>query len=109
MAVPFPYPDNNLTSLFSFMQYANELVSVDGFAWLGTFILIIVYFVSFLTTKNFSTERALGFSTFLGLITALLLRFLELINDTIFTMSIILFIISVIMLMRERNVEEFGV
>ena len=109
MAVPFPYPDNNLSSLFGFMQYANTLVSPDGFAWLGVMILVIVYFVSFLSTKNFSTERAFGFSTFLGFIVALLLRFLGLINDNIFAISVILLVISIIMLMRERNVEEFGV
>ena len=59
--------------------------------------------------KNFSTERAFGFSTFLGFIVALLLRFLGLINDNIFAISVILLVISIIMLMRERNVEEFGV
>jgi len=72
-------------------------------------MLIIIGFVSFLATKAYSFERALGFSAFLTLVSALFLRFLELINDAILLIVIVIFIGSVILLMRERGVEEFGV
>jgi len=72
-------------------------------------MLIIIGFVSFLATKAYSFERALGFSAFLTLVSALFLRFLELINDAILLIVVVIFIGSVILLMRERGVEEFGV
>lgn len=103
-AIPFSYPPENMTGIVPFISYVNTLV--DGF--LGVAILIIVGFIAFLSTKGYSTDRALGYSTFLLLITSLFLRFLSLINDAVLLIVIVLFIIAVIFLMRERNVESFG-
>jgi len=105
MATPFPYPGESILGIVSFLQYVNELCQ----GYLGVGILIIIGFVGFLTTKNYTTDRALSFSTFLTLISAILLRFLSLINDSVLLIVIIIFIISVIYLIRERNVETFGV
>jgi len=105
MTTPFPYPGENILGIVSFMQYVNVLCK--GF--LGVGILIIIGFVSFLSTKNYTTDRALSFSTFLTLISAILLRFLELINDSILLIVVVIFILSVIYLIRERNVEAFRV
>lgn len=102
MAVPFDYPDNNITGIVDFLKYTNTLA--DG--WLGAAILIIVGMVSFLATKSYTSERALGFASFLTLISAIFLRFLDLINDWILAFTIIFFIGSVLFLMRERDVEE---
>lgn len=107
MAV-FEYP-SNITSMVKFLEYINTLTEVRGVGFLGVGMLIIIGFVSFLATKAYSFERALGFSTFLTLISAILLRFMNLINDAILFFVSVIFIISIIMLMRERNVEEFGV
>lgn len=109
MVNPFAYPDNNITGLVPLLQYINDLTYVNGVAYLGIAILIAVFFVSFLATKTFTSDRAFGFSTFLTMIVAVFLRFLSLINDWVFALTIIIFIISLIILMRERSVEEFGV
>jgi len=109
MAVPFPYPDNNITGIVTFLQHVNSMTVVGGTSFLGVGILIIIGFVSFLSTKAYSSDKALGFAGFLTLISAILLRFMELINDSVLIITVIIFIASVIFLMRERGIEEFGV
>ncbi len=103
-AVPFNYPPENMTGIVPFFTYVNTLV--DGF--LGVAILIIVGFIAFFSTKGYSTDRALGFASFLTMLVALFLRFLSMINDAVLLIMIVIFIAAVIFLMRERNVESFG-
>jgi len=101
MAV-FPYPPENMTGIIDFLQYTNSMT--EGF--LGAGFLIIIFMVSFLSTKNYSYERAFAFSSFLTMISAVLLRFMQLINDWTLALSVILLVFSVIMLTRERSVER---
>lgn len=103
--LPFNYPGNETSGLVQLFQLVNDYTQ----GYLGVAIIIIVAFVSFLSTKDYSTDRAFGFASFLTLITSLFLRFLNLINDMVFFITILLFILSAIYLMRERNVEAFGV
>lgn len=105
MTIPFRYPDNNITGIVELMQYANELVE----GTFGVAFLIIIGFISFISTKRYGTEESFGYSTFITMISAILLRFLDMVNDYILLLVIALFIISVIGLMRKRNVENFGV
>jgi len=102
--VPFNYPNNSLFGIISFLQDTNAMC--EGL--LGVAILIIVGFVAFVSTKSYTFERAFGFAGFLTLIIAVFLRFLSLINDAILFLVVVIFIGSVIALMRERNVEEFA-
>lgn len=105
MAV-FSTPDNNMTGLIGLLQYANELTKGDGETGIfGIAILIVVAFVSFLSTKGYSADRSLGFTGFLCLIVAIFLRFLGLINDMIMVITVVLFIGVLIFLMSERNRE----
>ena len=101
MAVPFSYP-SNMSGLVSFFNYVDTLVG--GF--LGSAILIMIGLVAFLSTKHYSFERAFGFSSFLVMISAVLLRFLSLINDWILAFTIFLFVGALLTLMRERGVES---
>ena len=101
MAV-FSYPPENMTGIIDFLTYTNYLT--DGF--LGAGFLIIIFMVSFLSTKTFTYERAFAFSSFLTMISAILLRFMSLINDWILSLTVILLVFSVILLMRERSVER---
>ncbi|MBA7490713.1 hypothetical protein ES702_01256 [subsurface metagenome] len=105
MAAPFDYPNNSIQGIVSFMQYTNGLVG----GLLGPGMLIMIGFVAFFSTKHYSTDRAMGFATFLTLISAIFLRFLELINDAILFLVIVIFIGSLIFLIRERGTEEAGV
>ena len=101
----FNYPNESMNGIIPLMLYTNELV--NGF--LGVGMLIMIGFVAFFSTKNFSTDRALGFASFLTVISAIFLRYLELINDSILFIVIVIFIGSVIFLIRERGTEESGV
>lgn len=105
MTVYFRYPDNNITGIVSLMQYSNELTS----GLLGVGFLIIIGFVAFISTKRYGTEESFGFAGFITMISAILLRFLDMISDDVLLIVVVLFILSVIGLMRKRNVENFGV
>ena len=101
---PFPYP-GEMNSTIDLLSMANAYTK--GF--LGTGILIIIGFVAFFSTKAYSTDRAFGFAAFMTLLSAILLRFLDMISDTILLLSFSLFVLSVVFLIRERSVNEFGV
>ena len=107
MAQPFPTPDNNMSvGLVGLLQYANDLTKGDGETGIfGIAILILVAFVTFLSTKGYSADRALGYTGFLCLVVAILLRFLSLINDTVMVIVLISFVGIIIFLMSERNKE----
>jgi hypothetical protein len=100
MTRPFDYPDN-VTSFMDFLSYTDTLTS----GILGIGFLVIVGIVAFLTTKNYTWERSLGFSTFLVLISAIFLRIIDLINNEVFVVCIILFTLSGLALLRERGAE----
>jgi len=104
MPRPFPYPGDMNTTI-DFISLANAYT--DGF--LGTGILIIIGFVAFFSTKAYSTDRAFGFAAFMTLLSAILLRFLDMISDTILLITFSMFILAVVFLIRERSVNEFGV
>lgn len=105
MAV-FDSPDNNITGLVSLMNYVNNLTKGDGETGIfGIVILIIVGFVTFLSTKGYSADKSVGFTSFLLLIVAILLRFLDLINDTVMVVILIGFVCALIFVMTERNRE----
>jgi len=98
----FEYPTENITGLIGFIQYTNTFVN----GLLGVGILVIVGMVAFLTTKAYSWERALGFSGFIVLISAILLRIIGLITNAVLVICVIGFALIGIALLRERNVEE---
>jgi len=106
MVAPFKYPGNEISGFVSFLQYINTELT-NGYFGIG--ILIVIGFVSFLATKAYSTDRSLGFASFLTVISAVLLRFMSLINDTVLFIIAALFVISLVYLFKERNVEAFGV
>ena len=110
MVIPFDSPDNNITGLVGLFQYVNTLTKGDSeTGLLGIAILIMVAFVTFLSTKGYSADRAFGYTSFLCLIVAILLRFIGLINDAVMIIVLILFIGGLIFLIRERNSEEGAV
>ena len=91
----------NITGIVGFIRYTDSLTG----GWLGAAMLIIIGMVSFLSTKGYSSDRAFGFSGFLVLVSALFLRFLNLINDYVFFIAIIFFVVSLIFLLKERSGE----
>ena len=100
MALPFAEP-TTIINFKDFLVYTNYLVN----GMLGVGILLFIGAVAYLTNKSYSYERAIGFSAFLTLISAILLRFLSLINDTVMFVCIALFVGSLIILFKERESE----
>jgi hypothetical protein len=93
----FPEP-TNVTGLLPLFQHANNLV--DGM--LGMFIVIIVFFLTFISNKQYTWERAFAFSSFITFIVALFLRFMNMINDVVFFTVIALLIIAIVLLWWEH-------
>jgi len=104
VTLPFNYPTNALHGFVAFLQYVNTLC----LEWLGAGMLLIIGFVAFFATKDYTTDRALGFASFITLISAILLRFISLIDDGILLLVIVVFIGSLIYLITQRN-REVGV
>ena len=102
MVPPLPDFDPNMTGIVGFLQYTNDITQ----GMLGLVFLIIVGLVSFLSTKAFSVDRSLAFSTFFTSILGFYLRFLGLVGDGVLVFCISMFAIAVVMLFRERDVEE---
>jgi len=101
MAINFTYPSENMSGFIDFINYTNSMT--DGF--LGAGFLLIIFFVSFLSTKVYTYERAFGFASFLTMIAAMLLRFIGLINNTILSLSVAVLVVAIIFLWKERSVE----
>jgi len=100
MALPFAEP-TAILSFKDFLVYTNYLAK----GMLGVGILVFIAAVAYLSNKSYSYERAIGFSAFLTLISAILLRFLSLINDTAMFVCIALFVGSLVILIKERESE----
>jgi hypothetical protein len=73
---------------------------------LGIGILVVIAIVSFIATKTYTFEKSLAFSAFLTSISAVFLRFLKLVSDGVLTLTIVYLVVAVIILFREREVEE---
>ena len=99
----FDYPNTtSVTNVPDLINYANYLSG----GYLGVIILIVVGFVAFLSAKAFSYDRSLGFAGFMVLITAIFMRMMSWISDTILEIVIIMFIGIVLMLIWLRGREE---
>lgn len=102
MAVPFPYPGENMTGMMSLVTYANTLT--EGF--LGTGIMIFIAVVSLISTKSFSTEKSFAFTSLVCFILGLLFRYMNLISSQVFLIIVFAFIGSMIWLVMTRENEQ---
>ena len=104
MAVPFPslYTMENVSGMMSLMSYGNELTE----EFFGTGLLIFIGVILLIATKNFSTEKSFGFTTFSLFIIALLFRFMQLISDTVLYVVIVALVGSVVWLVVTREQES---
>lgn len=105
MTAPFPNIPDNVTGIVDLIRHASNIVDtnspIQGIFGLG--ILIVIFAVSFIGAKAFSSEKAFTFSGFLTLLSAILLRFMNLISDGIMYAVIILFTAIVIWLWASRQ------
>lgn len=86
----------NVTGLVELFQYVDSTTAVQGLGnMLGIVILLIIGAISFLISKStFTMDRAALSSMFLVLIVGVFLFVLDLLNVTILTIVIVLFIIT---------------
>lgn len=98
--LPYPYPTGtNMTGIVSIMSYVN--VVTKGLFGMG--VLVAIALISFLTTTVYSYQKALGISSFISFLTALLLMGMNLINGQVFFVSVIYLVIGLIALYVENN------
>jgi hypothetical protein len=97
----FPNPPENMTTAVDLFSHANSLLG--GF--LGVGILIAVAVISFIGAKTASSEKAFGFSGFLTLLVAILLRFMQMINDMVMYIVVVAFAGIVLWLWFSRQQE----
>ena len=69
-------------------------------------IIIVVGAITFLSTRSKNVAASLTFTSFICFFVGLLLRFMNLVNDAVLTFLGIGLAGSVILLIRERNVEN---
>jgi hypothetical protein len=102
MADLFPMPDSNMTGMMSLIQHTN--IITEG--WFGAGILLAFAIISMISTKNFSTEKSFAFTSFLCFLVGLLFRFMDIINDTVFYITIIALAGSIVWLVISREQEQ---
>jgi len=101
MAQPFDYPPENMTGILDLFSHANGLTG--GF--LGTGILVVIAVISLISTKSYSSEKSFGFAGFITLLSAIFLRFLNLISDGVLYVVIVSFVGILIWLFFTREQE----
>jgi len=77
---------SNLTGLYSLGIYVNSITS--GYFW--TMIMVAIYGVLFFSMKGYGTERAFGYSSFVGGVLAILLFTIGFIPVSVLVFAILL-------------------
>jgi hypothetical protein len=98
----FEYP-GGMTSVIDLIKYADGLLG--GFFGVG--LLIVIGVVAFISSKSYSSEKALGFAGFLTLLSAIILRFMVLIDDIVLYFVVVMFVGIIIWMSVSRN-QEIG-
>ena len=93
---------NNLVDLVRFADDATaQPTHIFGFA-----ILMLVFFVVFGITIKFGSDKALGYSAFVGFILSLFLYFTDFIAKGVVVFMILLIVFSIFWLTGKRRDEE---
>jgi len=71
----------------------------------GIFVLIMVFFISFFSLKNYTTERAFAFSSFFCALIAFLMQMMGLINSRVAFITYIVAALGLVWLKMSNTVE----
>ena len=93
----------NDSSLVGLIQKINSFTDVGQGGVLGIFILLIVGGILFMMMKNYGNERALAVTMFVTSFVGMLLRLIGLIGDNVFYICLILFVLGLILLIKEAE------
>ena len=93
----------NDSSLVGLIQKINSFTDVGQGGVLGIFILLVVGGILFMMMKNYGNERALAVTMFVTSLVGMLLRLIGLIGDNVFYICLILFVLGLILLIKEAE------
>jgi hypothetical protein len=103
------FEDANIESgnlVGSFIDSVATRLDLGAGSMLGIGFILMIGVVSFIASKEFSYDRALGVSGFITLISGFIILRLGWISNQIFVLVIIYFIIGLYYLIKERGGEE---
>ena len=95
------FPRPNPSSIIDLFIYANTVTS-NAFGYL---ILIAVYIITFISLKNYPTERAFASASFITAITSVFMAVLGLVPTFVVLFPTILAIVSIFILARSGGGE----
>lgn len=90
----YDLPNSSINSTMAMMNYVNNVSE----GWLGPLMLVALFFVTFISLKNYPMDRAFGVSSFVCLLASAFLSVLELLNPKFLLLFVILTAFSVIYL-----------
>jgi len=90
----------------SFIDGVANFLDVGAGSMMGIGFILVIGMVSFIASKEFSYDRALGVSGFITLIAGFIILRLGWISNQIFILVVIYFIVGLYYLVKERGGEE---
>jgi ABC-type transporter Mla maintaining outer membrane lipid asymmetry permease subunit MlaE len=93
------FADPNITRPYELITYTN---TVTGGMY-GVVVVLAVFIVSFMALKNYKTSAALGASTFITTLLAIMLRLMGALSDTILFLCFFATLGSLCYLIFERK------
>ena len=89
-----------------FIENVAKLLDVGAGSMMGIGFILVIGLVSFIASKEFSYDRALGVSGFITLVAGFIILRLGWISNQIFILVVIYFVIGLYYLVKERGGEE---
>jgi len=89
-----------------FIQSVANMLDLGAGSMMGLGFILVIGAVSFIASKEFSYDRALGVSGFITLVSGFIILRLGWISNQIFVLIVIYFIIGLYYLIKERGGEE---
>ena len=103
------FEDANIDSgnlVGSFIDSVAGFLDIGAGSMLGIGFILVIGVISFIASKEFSYDRALGVSGFITMIAGFIILRLGWISNQIFILVVIYFIIGIYYLIKERGGEE---
>jgi len=99
----FAPPTANQTDFMDMLGYINNLTDVGQGGLFFTIMLIVFAGIMFLMMRGFSTERALGVTSIITFLMAMLFKILNWVNNYVVTITAILAIFGIYLLVKESS------
>lgn len=94
----YPLPNNTINSTYDLVMYVNNITTVDGNGMIGVMLLLLMFFVVFISLKNYPMDRAFATASFVCFLASVFLVYLGLIKFWYALLCILLTAIALVML-----------